>query len=173
MLLKPFHATCCHLLPLQHAVCSSRTSTLTLAVNEGTHLCHAIPSNPDSKVHGANMGPTWGRQDPGGPNVCYTNFAIWESFKSLHTTGTFAGHLRGDCEHLKYARLMMATVPLSYWTVLFDVSVNIFLGRGNSSITLTTKYKRNEMLFSWGTAVAVFVLVYIYKGVWQCKDIDL
>ena len=22
---------------------------------------------PDSKVHGANMGPIWGRQDPGGP----------------------------------------------------------------------------------------------------------
>ena len=23
----------------------------------------------DSKVHGAYMGPTWGRQDPGGPHV--------------------------------------------------------------------------------------------------------
>ena len=23
-------------------------------------------SNPDSKFHGANMGPIWGRQDPGG-----------------------------------------------------------------------------------------------------------
>ena len=22
---------------------------------------------PDSKVHGANMGPIWGRQDPSGP----------------------------------------------------------------------------------------------------------
>ena len=28
--------------------------------------------NPYSKVHGANMGPIWGRQDPGGPHVpCY------------------------------------------------------------------------------------------------------
>ena len=26
-------------------------------------------SIPDSKVHGANMGPIWGRQDPGGPHV--------------------------------------------------------------------------------------------------------
>ena len=25
--------------------------------------------NPDSKVHEACMGPTWGRQDPGGPHV--------------------------------------------------------------------------------------------------------
>ena len=26
---------------------------------------------PDSKVHGANMGPIWGRQDPDGPHVGY------------------------------------------------------------------------------------------------------
>ena len=32
---------------------------------------------PDSKVHGANMGPIWGRQDPGGPYVGPMNFAIW------------------------------------------------------------------------------------------------
>ena len=29
---------------------------------------------PDSKVHGASMGPTWDRQDPGGPH-------IWETAK--------------------------------------------------------------------------------------------
>ena len=34
---------------------------------------------PDSKVHGANMGPIWGRQDQGGPHVGPTNFAIWVS----------------------------------------------------------------------------------------------
>ena len=32
---------------------------------------------PDNKVHGANMGPIWGRQDPGGPNVGPMNFATW------------------------------------------------------------------------------------------------
>ena len=35
-------------------------------------------NNPDSKVHGANMGPTWGWQDPGGPHVGNVNLAIWE-----------------------------------------------------------------------------------------------
>ena len=35
-------------------------------------------SNPDNKVHGANMGPIWGRQGPGGPLVGPMNFAIWE-----------------------------------------------------------------------------------------------
>ena len=32
-----------------------------------------------SKVHGANMGPIWGRQDPAGPHVAPMNFAIWAS----------------------------------------------------------------------------------------------
>ena len=34
-------------------------------------------TGPDSKVHGANMGPIWGWQDPGGPHVGPMNFAIW------------------------------------------------------------------------------------------------
>ena len=34
--------------------------------------------NPDSKVHGANMGPTWVLLAPGGPRVGPMNFAIGE-----------------------------------------------------------------------------------------------
>ena len=30
-------------------------------------------------VQGANMEPTWGWQDPGGPNVGHMNLAIWDS----------------------------------------------------------------------------------------------
>ena len=42
-------------------------------------LCHAACKTmfPHSKVHRDNMGPTWGRQDPGGPHVGPINFAIW------------------------------------------------------------------------------------------------
>ena len=32
---------------------------------------------PDGKVHGANMEPIWGRQDPDGSHVGPVNFAIW------------------------------------------------------------------------------------------------
>ena len=35
-------------------------------------------NTPDSKAHGANMGPIWGRQDPGGPHVGPMKFAIWD-----------------------------------------------------------------------------------------------
>ena len=35
--------------------------------------------NPDSKVHGANMGPIRGPQAPGGLHVGPRNFSIWEA----------------------------------------------------------------------------------------------
>ena len=40
-------------------------------------LWHVVSNFPDSKVHGANMGPIWGWQDPGGPHDGPMNFAIW------------------------------------------------------------------------------------------------
>ena len=33
---------------------------------------------PDNSVDGANVGPIWGRQDPGGPHVGPMNLAIWD-----------------------------------------------------------------------------------------------
>ena len=45
-------------------------------------LCSVLAGEdiPDSKVHGAYMGPIWGRQDPGGPRVGPMNLAIWDAF---------------------------------------------------------------------------------------------
>ena len=37
----------------------------------------------DNEVHGASMGSTRGRQDPGGPYVAHMNLAIWEGIKIL------------------------------------------------------------------------------------------
>ena len=37
-----------------------------------------VCGNPDSKVYEAYMGPTWGRQDPGGPHVGPMNLALTE-----------------------------------------------------------------------------------------------
>ena len=41
---------------------------------------------PDSKFHGANLWPIWGRQDPGGPQVDPMNFAIWVVFREHRLT---------------------------------------------------------------------------------------
>ena len=44
-------------------------------VAEANELMGKI-THPDSKVYGANTGPTWGRQDPGRPRVSPMNLAI-------------------------------------------------------------------------------------------------
>ena len=56
-------------------------------------------SIPDSKVHGANMGPIWGWQDPGGPHVGPMNFAIWDSWaESVNSHG--CSFTLNNCEFL-------------------------------------------------------------------------
>ena len=37
----------------------------------------SLYDDPDSKVHGANMEPTWVLSSPGGPHVGPMNLAIW------------------------------------------------------------------------------------------------
>ena len=44
-------------------------------------------THPDSKVHGANMGSIWDRQDPDGPHVGPMNFAIWAPMQIAGSTG--------------------------------------------------------------------------------------
>ena len=48
-------------------------------------LIHGKATFPDKKVHGANMGPIWGRQvlsAPDGPHVGPINFAIWDNVRA-------------------------------------------------------------------------------------------
>ena len=47
---------------------------------------------PDSKVIGANMGPIWGQQDPGGPHVGPKNFAIWVAKPAVLGQGQVITH---------------------------------------------------------------------------------
>ena len=61
----------------------------------GIELCYL--DSPDSKVHGANMGPIWGRQDSGRPHVGPMNFAIWEN-TIRGSAGWGKADLRGAAE---------------------------------------------------------------------------
>ena len=51
-----------------------------------------IEDIPDSKVHGANIGPIWGRQDPGGPYVGPMNLAIREVKIGLGNGSVLSGY---------------------------------------------------------------------------------
>ena len=70
-----------HIFELSRTSCSSNPLLVepTKGVRESTGTTTMINNNPYSKVYGANMGSTGGRQDPGGPYVCPVNIAIWEA----------------------------------------------------------------------------------------------
>ena len=66
---------------------------------------------PNNKVHGANMGPIWGRQDPGRPHVCPMNLAIWVS--KQHEREWVKYHWR---QHLKKCKEYSCNFSkLLYW----------------------------------------------------------
>ena len=53
--------------------CKSLFYSITLQNSSWNEISQNIP---DSKIRRANMGPIWGRQDPGGSHVGPMNFAI-------------------------------------------------------------------------------------------------
>ena len=81
-----------------YSTCMAAMHTLTIEINDYqwlkpllkrilSFLC-LLPfgicqcrRHPDSKVHGDNMGPIWGWQDPGRPHVGHMNFAIWAGLR--------------------------------------------------------------------------------------------
>ena len=54
------------------------------SVNPTPHSESWYKRVPDSKVYGANMGPIWGRQDPGGPHVGHMNFCYLGCYKHIY-----------------------------------------------------------------------------------------
>ena len=67
---------------------------------------------PDSKVHGVNMGPIWGRQDPGGPHVGPMSLAIWANIdnQSFHSTVLAKQHT-----NTLYRDLLIWYFSLTHW----------------------------------------------------------
>ena len=80
----------------------------------------------DSKVHGANMGPIWGRQDPGGPHVGPMIFAIWGCFSlSEHCWG--AGVWRRG-SHVEQGDIISCKLYY-WWTSYIVVSIDVFCNK--------------------------------------------
>ena len=52
-------------------------------------VIHILSTSSDNNVHGANMGPSWGRQELGGSHVGPMNFVIWVHY---HTYGVILKH---------------------------------------------------------------------------------
>ena len=79
---------------------STRTTQESPPCIHNSHLSGCIIRSRDSRIHGANMGPIWGLQGPGGPHVGPMNLAIWalwsfhnrpEPSRFWHTMAYFRG----------------------------------------------------------------------------------
>ena len=106
---------------------------------------------PDSKVHGAHMGPTWGLQDPGGPHVGHVILAIWAL-----CGGLIIGQLCGTLIFL----LMLARI--SCWT-------NIRVADDWHTMALMRRYS-NDKRHVWFSKFVqlwkisdIFSLIRLYK----------
>ena len=92
------------------------------------HTDNDFDSDPDNKVHGASMGPTWVLSAPDGPHVGPTNLAIRGSMPSLHEVNpeTYAYWLSLD------------TFCIVWWHKFYPYNSGL-LGYGLSSITVPSQ----------------------------------
>ena len=76
-------------------------------------------NNPDSKVYGANMGPTWGRQDPGGPIL-----APW-----ILLSGKSKSHIRISKIHETFKTMLQNNLSLNihYQNLKIEIRREFFI----------------------------------------------
>ena len=102
-------------------------------------------ADPDhSKVHGANVGPTWGRQDPGGPQVGHTNFAIWRGigqgeWKVFNKTHLLLGDIVHPlCNHGNASASLLPNLSNLWATGVLDDSVRLCWTRSQTTVTIAS-----------------------------------
>ena len=84
-------------------------------------------TDPDSKVHGANIGPIWGRQDPGGPHVgprelCYLGRRTWKLHELICASVICLGgnYLLNDPPHKSYIQTHTTIIIMFKFYMLND-----------------------------------------------------
>ena len=116
-------------------------------------LISHMDSFPDSKVHGANMGPIWGRQDPGGPHVGPMNFAIWVNTRNAVRFCRISTAIFYDVIDLRYvttsskASEILKKTCLNFSISSVPVDDTALLGAGTSAGTVMTKFRSNDDQF--------------------------
>ena len=99
-------------------------------------LVISLTANPESKVHGANRGAIWGRQDPGGPHVGPMNFAICEHIEAAwpiymrqwtrpSLVQIMACRLSATNHYLNHCLLLVGTLGTLQWNVNGNLKVFI------------------------------------------------
>ena len=106
----------------------------------------------DRKVHEANMGHTWGRQDPGGPHVGPMNLAIWDTLLVRVRWNCLWGVFGIKWPCYKWVRL--------YRQVLWNVCCRLYIGL--VFVPLASRVARSPISFNveWKLAVSMAALLW-------------
>ena len=78
----------CYISGISSAILYNGVVQWTMVHSGSLTLNVPVRMYPDSKVHGANMGPIWGRQYPGGLHVGPMNLAFWLSSSFEETSNS-------------------------------------------------------------------------------------
>ena len=140
-------------------VCHLSNTQQAITYNHALHLRHISDNSTrsliqrdnilDSKVHGANMGPIWGRQDPGGPHVGPMNFAIWDML----------GHLEFPLKFVVYTPYCSVFDHLYNGLHFFTYTFSIIGNTGHFSVH---DYQLQKACIHWVIVILVDIfLLYI------------
>ena len=141
---------------------------------------------PDSKAYGANMGPIWGRQDPGGPHIGPMNFAIWVEYL------TEVSNLRMEMctflfrmEHCGiWNRCILGFMKLVYWGnsqckydgfagVVYEILrwMSYHTSKSVQYFTVTSQYGYHfyfqSQSLSLSLSIYIYIYIYIYMNIYK------
>ena len=113
--------------------------------------------SPDSKVHGANTGPIWGRQDPDGPHVGPMDLASWVIFSRPHCVS--------ELIQIPY-QIVVAIAGLKYSTI--GSMANTWLSNVPSCV-LSTGWAQRHVVFTstkstWESMVTICLILMVALG---------
>ena len=137
------------------------------------HPVGKICINPDSKVHGANMGPIWGRQDPGGPHVGPMNYAIWEAYNQDHEYAVSPIGFELQVKDLHYEQMGKYFMESNWSINQLMISQHLFMQWPNDKYanTHTRVYYNDVIMGAMASQITSLTIVYptVYSGTDQRK----
>ena len=130
------------------------------------HRCHRKGNNPYSKVHGANMGPTWVLSAPDGPHVGPMNLAIREALictkGGLVHDGIYASWSLNTLTSLASPRyLSMAYLKWNDICFLESTYITVTLCIKNKSLSLN----KNDIATLINPHLPCILDLYVNKGI--------
>ena len=112
----------------------------SVCATQDTHVKYTL-IYPDSKVHGANVGPIMDRQDSGGPHVGPKNFAIWLVLIVLWNFETMLNISGAEYQEIVFST---AADTLVYNVVGYTYGIPAVVIKYNKTLVILSLFKKRD-----------------------------